>query len=328
MIWRKRYRRPADIRRAYEDGLMGAPADPAYRESMLEQGHFCDFAAVGSRIRSLHKKRPRMLLYKSLRKHDGGAFSSEGQTEPDCTSHATRNCVDNTRACEIDLAGEVDQFVTRSATEYIYAGRGHRGGGMNPGRATRIVQQGQLLRKDYRDQGGPDLRKYNGRIGASIGGRIPESWKAVAENELRIGDWVATTKVDEALDLMANGSCGHGGSQFGSSREVGRDGLNLRTTSWNHDMAHGGYDLTEDFFPEPVVFVPNSWGAWNEPNPVWVANQDVYGPWIPGMLVVPLDLYEKVILKACETYFMSNVVGDAIRPLQLADTGTDFMVAA
>lgn len=320
---------PQDLYWAYCDGLPGAPPDLVVGNRMLESGTVLPGSGpAAAPIKDLHRQRPRVLLYKALRQLDGpngkspGALADESQDTGDCTSHGARNCVDGSRANEIVVAGEPDQWLSRGATEYIYAGRGHSGAGMSPQRATLILAEGQLLRLDYREQGGPDLRAYNARIGMNQGrGGIPAPWRQVAQKQLAAKQWIAAQSVEEALDCMAAGFCGHAGSQFGSSPRLGPDGLNRKTTSWNHDMSHFGYDLTGEVWREQVVFVPNSWGAWNQPNPVWVANQDVLGPWIPGMLVVPLGDFARHIIAARSAYYLGIIEGDAIKPLPLKTSG-------
>jgi hypothetical protein len=311
---------PSELYRAYCDGLPGAPADPAYREQLFASG--CVVSANDAPIKDLHKSKPRVLLFQALRQLDSGALSSEPQTTGDCTSHGTRNAGDLTRAVEQIVLKEPQRFEARGATEHIYAGRGHAGAGMNAGRATRIYAEGQLLRRDYTKDGGPDLRKYNATIGERQGrSGIPDSWKRLAAVELRASKWVAPETLEDALDCMAAGFGGHAGSMFGSSRTVKADGLNRKTTGWSHDMAHAGYDLTRELWKTEVAFVPNSWGGWNEPNPVWVDNQDVLGPWIPGMLVVPLDELDRHIVKAREIYYLAHIEGEGIAALELPDYG-------
>lgn len=318
---------PKQLMQAYNDGLPGAPVDHAGRDQLMEDRLVGEYRSAAGRINGLHKHRRRVLLYKALRRLDPptsrsnqGAYASESQTAPDCTSHGSRWGVDTTRANEIvhDKTGE--RWVARGSTEHIYSGRGHGGGGMSPEKATRILGNGQLLRLDYRDEGGPDLRVYDSRKGERNGRTgIPRVWGEIAETELRAHKWFHARRTEEALDYMAAGYGGHAGSQFGSSQRTGADGLNLKTKSWNHDMAHVGFDLTCEFWRVAVVFIANSWGAWNLPNPVWRANEDVFGPWIPGMLVVPLELFARHIIRAGSAYYFAQVDGDAIKPLPLTE---------
>lgn len=330
-IFRRQRRKPTpqDLYRAYCDGLPGAPPDLAVGDRLLQSGTVLPGSGPATTpIAGLHKQRPRVLLYKALRELDGptakgpGALADESQDTGDCASMGGRNCVDGSRANEIVYGGEPDQWIARSATEYIYAGRGHSGAGMSPQRVTSILSEGQLLRLDYREQGGPDLRVYNAQIGMSQGrSGIPGPWRQIAQKQLAAKKFIAAGSVEEALDCMAAGFCGHAGSQFGSSPSVGPDGLNRKTTSWNHSMGHFGYDITGEIWREQVVFIPNSWGAWNKPNPVWMAHQDVLGPWIPGMLVVPMEDFARHIIAARSAYYLGIIEGDAIKPLPLKSSG-------
>lgn len=328
-LFRKRRPSPRDLYRAYCDGLPGSPADHALGERLIERGVALPGSSprAGS-IQGLHRQHKRALLFKALRRLDPpkkgapGAYADESQTEPDCTSHGSRNGFDTTRAVEIVSQGSGEQFIVRGSTEMIYAGRGSAGGGMSPQKATLILAKGQLLRRDYTAEGGPDLRKYNGALGARLGrSGIPQRWMEIAETQCKAGQWIAPASTEETLDCLAAGFGGHCGSQFGSSPRLGADGLNLRTTSWNHDMAIVGYDLSCEIWRTEVVFVANSWGAWNDPNPVWLQHVDVLGDWIPGMLVVPLDVYAKHCVAARSIYMLAHIDGDAIKPLPLTTSG-------
>lgn len=312
---------PIDLLQAYVDGLPGAPCDPVLRDQLVEDGTVKLFGSENyADIKDLHKSRPRVLLFRYLRQYDPTALSDEAQTTGDCTSHGSRNSGDLSRSTEI-ATGQAEEFVARGATEYIYAGRGHRGQGMNAGRATKILTAGQMLRLDYSDQGGPDLRKYNAKIGMGYS-QIPEKWQQIAAAELAANTFITPRTVEEALDAIAAGYGGHAGSMYGTSQETGPDGLNLKTDSWSHDMAHAGYDLTCEIWREPVVFIPNSWKAWNKPNPLWDAT--VMGPWIPGMIVCPLDIFERHILRPGEIYYMVEFEGERIKARDLPDWGFDY----
>ena len=69
----------------------------------------------------------------------------------DCVSHSTRNAVDISRAVEIHVDGERENWLARGATEAIYGCRGHGGQGMSCSRAATFVSQsgGVLVRKNY-----------------------------------------------------------------------------------------------------------------------------------------------------------------------------------
>ena len=327
---------PQDLYRAYTDGLPGSVNDEADAELLLEEGLVGAMGNDTTNIKGLHKTRPRVLLFKALRQLDApgmhdrpGALASEAQTTGDCVSHGVRNCIDGSRAYEIVTLKEGDQWIARGATEYIYAGRGHRGAGMSPQKATRIVNEGQLLRRDYRPEGGPNLKKYNAKIGMSKGGSgIPSKWSEIAQDELYSHKWLNPKTLEDCLDCMAAGFCGHAGSQFGSRPRTGPDGLNTKGASWNHDMAHFGYDMTSEIWKVPVVFIPNSWSAWNEENPVWARHTEILGDWIHGMLVVPFDVFEQHIVRAGSCYYHGHIEGGAIKPLPLIDSGVSEWLAA
>lgn len=267
----------------------------------------------------------RALLYRSRALYDPGAFSQEPQTTGDCVSHGDRNARDVTRAVEIHIKGEPEEYFRRGATEPTYGARGWTGEGMDPATATRFVHEvGWLPRDDY--PGVVDLSKYDSRIGTNWGGRgVPEEVKQLCRAH-RVGRDIVPRSAGEARDLLASGYAGHSGQNWGTAARTKSDGLNRRAAGWNHDMATVGMDFTRDLWSVEVFFVPNSWGAWNEPNPVWMQHQDILGPWIPGMIVVPADEYERYFVRSGSISFYADIVGVPRKPLP--DWGSSWMVEA
>lgn len=52
-----------------------------------------------------------------------------------------------------------------------------------------------------------------------------------------------------------------------------------------------------------------SGNSWNQPNPIWLANQDVYGPWIRGMIVIEIEEYERYFVKSGSNYHYADIKG-------------------
>lgn len=300
---------PKAIQQAYEEGFEGWIWNTHVKH---QWGNFCSelptAATVLSQIKDSHKEHKRVLLYKSRTKYDPKAFEEEAQTTGDCVSMGDRNARDITRSVEIHIKGEPESYFKRGATEPTYGARGHGGQGMSPYAAAKFVRDvGFLVRQNY--EGVVNLSKYNSSIGTGWGRRgVPEAVKELCRQN-NVGEYIVPETLENTLDCLANGYACHSGQNWGTSGKTGKDGINRRSTGWNHDMATGGYDLTREFFKEEIVFVHNSWGAWNQPNPVWLANQDVYGPWIPGTIIVPLDEYERYFVRSGSIYHYSNIKG-------------------
>jgi hypothetical protein len=276
-------------------------------------------------LKDLHKKYKRVMLWQYRDKYDPGAYSQEAQTTGDCVSHGSRNARDTTRATEV-ARGEPEVYYKRGATEPTYGARNHGGQGMDPTAATRFEMEfGFLFREQYRETTlnvSLDLSKYNSNIGAGWGrSGVPSGVKELCKRH-NVGDNTRPKTGLEVLDCLAAGSAGHSGQSWGTGNKTGADGLNRSNGSgWNHDMATVGYDISLELWKEPVVFVPNSWGAFNAPNPVWKANEDVLGPWIPGMIVIPLDEYERYFVRGGSIHFYSQIKGFPVKELPWIDDG-------
>lgn len=198
--------------------------------------------------------------YLSVLKFAPKAFTDDPQTTGDCTSHGTRNAHDISRAVEIHIKGEPEEWVARGATEPIYGARGYGGQGMSPAVASKWCNQyGIMVRKDY--PGVVNLSVYDSRIGTrwgSQGGPPDAVKKLAAEHPCR---HIARIKsVEEARDALASGYGIHVGSNQGFSNARDAAGFARPSGSWGHDMCWGACD---DTGPSPAFLVLNSWGIWN-----------------------------------------------------------------
>ena len=139
---------PIQLLNAYSNGFIGSVCDERGREKLLSESKYPYFGSAAQAIAGSGKGKV-ALAFKSLLRFDIQSFN-ERQVTGDCVSHATRNAVDITRACQI-MAGSPESFMVRSATEGIYGFRGHGGQGMTCERAVRFVTTdgGVLLRKKY-----------------------------------------------------------------------------------------------------------------------------------------------------------------------------------
>ena len=200
------------------------------------------------------------LPFKSLLKFDSEFGPSERQTTGDCVSHSTRNAVDITRAVEIDVKGEREDFVARGATEAIYQSRGHKRQGMTCSGAARYVHDkgGILLRQDY---GAVDLSTYNSKTGSQH--KIPNSVYRDEARKHQVKTISNIRTVDEARDALANGYAISVCSGYGFSSRRDSHGIAKRSGKWSHAMAWIACDDTHKRLNETLFLVQNSWGSWN-----------------------------------------------------------------
>lgn len=301
---------PKELKDAYDEGLEGwiwnKEAEEDWEQFKEEQG---DPDVFLENIKDSHKNVKRALLYRSREKYDQGAQGQEKQAGPDCTSHGDRYAFDVTRSVEIDVKKEPEEYKLRSCTEFGYGMRGSRGGGSSPTVLARAKRDyGTLFRQKYPELG-LDLSRYTYSIGANWGGRgVPASVKEEAKKH-PVGELLIPKTIEQALDLFANGYACHSGQQWACSSSQPADGINRKKGSWNHDMGSGGYDISCEIWKEAVVFVAQSWGEWCPPNKVWIKNQDVLGPYPTGMIVCPIDEWERYFLKSGSIYFYGNITG-------------------
>ena len=250
---------PSKILNLYRRGFIGSVCDPEDVKRLMEELPMPVFGAAAHDLFGDGDGKL-SLPFKSLLKFDPGFGPAEKQTTGDCVSHATRNAIDITRAVEIDVKGDRERFVSRSATEGIYQSRGHNGQGMSCSQAARYVHEkgGILLRKDY---GEIDLSKYNSEIGAEHD--IPSSIYLDEARKHQVKTISSIRTVQEARDALANGyslsvCSGHG---FSSRRD--KNGIAKKSSGWNHAMAWIACDDTHDIYKESLFLIQNSWGVWN-----------------------------------------------------------------
>lgn len=240
---------------------------------------------------------------------------TERQTEPDCTSHASRNARDTSRAVQILVAMKPETFIVRGATEPTYGARGHGGAGMSPARAAVFENStGFLIRKNYEIV---DLSVYKGAIGARWGrsGVPSDVQKLCSENKVGIIRQIRS--IADARDALFNGYAIMSGQYAAWSPSPSDDHYHKRVSpGWNHAMATVGMDFTKKFWPFNVFFIQNSWGAWNQKPREWPSD---YPAWVPGMIVCREEDWA-VCVESEDCYAYGSV--DGFPPQRLPDYGT------
>lgn len=257
----------ADCVRAYgELRLAGAVPDPAAREKLMASSRCLDADAV------LHAAgmadSGKGILSRSvdcLRSLDRGMYT-ERQETGDCVSHGLRNCGDLTRACEIIVQKQQEDWVSRGATEALYGARGWSGQGANCSTLADWAheQGGWLVRKNYADLG-VDLTEYSPDIGIRWGGRgVPNDVTAeAAKHSMR---YLSRVKAwEQARDFAANGYGLFWCAGIAYSEQRDENGVAQRTRGgWSHSQAVGmifdDSPWAHEHYGEALFGIAQSWG--------------------------------------------------------------------
>lgn len=298
--------------KAYEDGLTGYIFDMRAKHEFLDGQKYQFFNEPNIKGSGIGK---RALLWQYAKKLDSRCFT-ERQTTGDCVSHGSRNARDISRAVEILVKKEPEDWFRMGATEPTYGARGHGGEGMSPARASQFERDfGFLARTKY--DGVVDLTNYNSSIGSRWGsGGVPENVKELCKKN-KVGVIANVKTQADLMDAMFNGYAAHSGQFAAWDATSNSKGIHGRAPGgWNHDMALVGYDDSKEFFPFRVWMIQNSWGPWNQKPKAWPKE---YGEWIPGMILTSGDDFDVCVDSAdCWTY--GSI--DGYPPQKLPDYGT------
>jgi hypothetical protein len=303
---------PFDCYKAYEDGIPGWQFNARANADFMETQKYQYFSEPNIKGSGIGK---RALLWQYAKKLDKNCFT-ERQTTGDCVSHGSRNARDTTRAVEILVKKEPEDWFRMGATEPTYGARGHGGQGMSPGVASKFERDtGFLARANY--DGVVDLTKYNGAIGARWGSSgVPEAVKELCRKN-RVGVITQVRSQEDLMDAMWNGYAAHSGQNASWSVDSNDKGIHYRTSrGWNHDMAICFYDDTREFFPFRVWGIMNSWGEWNQKPKAWPKE---YGEWVPGMILTSADDFNVCVADG-DCWVYGSI--DGYPPQRLPDYGT------
>lgn len=303
---------PYELFRAYEDGLQGYIMDMRAKDQFLSTQKYQYFSEPNIKGSGIGK---RALLWQYAKKLDARCFT-ERQTTGDCVSHGSRNARDISRAVEILVKKEPEDWFQIGATEPTYGARGHGGEGMSPARASQFERDvGFLARTNYADV--VDLTKYNSTIGTRWGASgVPEKVKDLCRKN-KVGVISSVRTQEDLMDAMFNGYAAHSGQYAAWTPGSNSKGVHGRAPGgWNHDMCIAGYDDTKEFFPFRVWMIANSWGPWNQKPAGWPKE---YGEWVPGMILTSAEDFDVCVSNNdCWTY--GSI--DGYPPQRLPDYGT------
>ncbi len=303
---------PADCLKAYEDGLPGWTFDMRANVQFADTQRYQYFSEPNIKGSGIGK---RALLWQYAKKLDSKCFT-EKQTTGDCVSHGSRNARDITRAVEILVKKEPEDWFKMGATEPTYGARGHSGQGMSPGKASRFERDvGFLARHQY--EGVVDLSKYNSSIGDRWGSSgVPQNVQELCrKNKVGLISQVRTQ--EDLMDAMFNGYAAHSGQYAAWTTGSNSKGVHGRAPGgWNHDMCICFFDDSKEFFPFRVWGLMNSWGPWNQKPTGWPKE---YGEWVPGMILTSGDDFN-VCVESNDCWVYGGIEG--YPPQRLPDYGT------
>ena len=286
---------------AYENGLPGWQFQQATMDALMADRKALLFAEAAPHLVGIGKGKM-ALLWRSREKYDPGAFGQESQRRGSCVSHGSRNARDTTRAVEIHIKGEPEEYFRRGATEPTYASRGHYGEGMDPAAAARFeVDCGFLFREKYPFA---DLSQLNEELADP---QFLTEEVRTACRQHNVGHWVAPTTAEQVKDLLQAGYALHSGQEFGVAGSSDGRGIAVPSGSWSHDMATIGYDDTREVYPVGVFLIGNSWGRWNKRPKVWPENR--YGPWPEGSFWVTEEVYARYFVGSQSIFAYCDIKG-------------------
>lgn len=278
-----------DIVKAYEQGFLGAYADPKADEELWAfvqaNGGIPDgaLACQSFGLEDSGKGKLSLPVLEILSLYPG-CLPGGAQGRGDCVSWSTRTAGLGTMCCEItsgkpdEVSGKLEGAPEVSdvaiafgvlSTEAIYNWRRHGGDGWTCSAAAQVVlkESGLWLRKKY-DEIGVDFTAYSARNAGMYGSRTPPaSWLEIGKNHL-IRTATEVTAYEQLRDFLANGYCisSCGGESWSNVRD--ENGVSKRTAKgWAHALAYLAVDDRPEIiklYGEPLVLIQNSWGEWNE----------------------------------------------------------------
>ncbi len=251
---------------APEKGLQFDPEE--HTEFLMNTPRFRD--VFKSRASTMPATR---LLYRATYQLDAAAYSSEAQKTGDCTSHSCRWAGDTSRAVEIIVGKEPDQWEARGATEPIYGCRQSPMQGMTIARAAKFINElgGFPLRKSYCG-GKYDFSTYNWRVGHNWGrtGVPVDLKKELSENRMQQATVCQTP--EEIAKAIRSGYGVFFGSDIAFKKERDENGFLQRSSGvWYHAMCYVAVSTAKDLGGDnwkkygpspdsPCFGLNNSWG--------------------------------------------------------------------
>jgi hypothetical protein len=241
--------------------------DVKARKAFVQKNKYAFLSQMDGQIKGTGKGQA-VFLWKYFERITGSPLVTHYQEIGDCVAHAFGLGTDVLTAVQILMHMKPERWITKCATELIYAGsRVEVGGGkirgdgsMGVWAAEFIKNWGVLLQLPYLD-GAYDFTKYSGYKARQLGNRgagVPDELEPLCKLH-PVKTCAIVRSWEECRDAVANGypvaMCSNVG--FNSHRD--KDGFLLRSRRpWYHAMIILGID---DAYQRPGALVQNSWGV-------------------------------------------------------------------
>lgn len=206
-----------------------------------------------------------VLLYKYFEDVTNGPLIPHYQEIGDCVGHAFGLGIDVLTAVRIAMHNRPEKWVTKCATEIIYAGsrvevaKGKvRGDGSMGVWASKFIKEwGVLLRQAYLD-GKYNYVDYSGKVARTLGKRgVPDDLEPLCR-EHPVKTCSIVRSWEECRDAVANGYPVAMCSKTGFNTTRDKNGFLRRSRRpWYHAMTILGID---DKYRRPGALIQNSWG--------------------------------------------------------------------
>lgn len=266
--------------RLYENGFMGAVADPEAKEAVRSRLEHPDGELAAQRFGLADTGAGKLVVpfVHVLEMFPGCWPGKQGQARGDCVSWSTRNALLLTFVCDI-VSGKPDEKTGLPeekpdvpsagvadgvlSTEAIYWFRGYDGDGWHCPTASEVAckKGGVVLRQKYDDV---DLTSYSGRNAGLYGRRAPSGKLAEICSAHLAHQMTELSSFESIRDFLFNGygvsTCG--GEGLANKRD--ENGVTRRQGSWAHAMAYVGADdrdVIKQKYGGPLVLDLNSWGS-------------------------------------------------------------------
>lgn len=278
-----------DVVEEYERGFVGAYFDPEEHElakdAVESEGlpfewsdAAFDYGLVGaaapSGIYLLHKEVEAAGL-------PTATIAYASQPVGNCVSRGTQNALLHTLCAAINHGeGSLPEGMAEAArtsnplaseVNYWFKWPGSRpgGDGWYAGACLRAAKEhgGMVVRRDFRDIGGPDLRaETKATTHAYATDSIPEAMRKVIHQHPLLA-YAECKTFDEVADAIASGHGVQTDGGQGWASTVDENGVAQRRGSWSHSMCATGVVRTEaakkKYNTVGLLLIQNSWGAFN-----------------------------------------------------------------
>lgn len=294
----------SDPAAAYNAGYIGAYYDAddweAGKDSVEGSGYPYMWADVASRygMTGVASDTGIYLIHKEVEAVGVNVNTIAYATQPvgNCVSRGTQNALLHT-LCAAVASGDgaiPDGMIEASATSnplssevnYWFKWPGTRPGsdGWNASACLRVAKEkgGMLVRGDYRNIGGPDLRaETKATAHAYAAQSIPQTMLEIIHRNPLLA-YAECETFEEIADAIASGHAVQTDGGQGWASSVDENGFARRSGSWSHSMCATGVVRTEaakkKYNTVGLVLIQNSWANFNKSDSAKVMGTNFYLP--------------------------------------------------